>query len=173
MKGALGPGQMIAVDLDGDGEGATFYSDREIKDRIAGANDYAALVANFTNFQSMKGHDGPQPGAAYARDELRRRQVAAGQTMEDMELILSPMVEDAKEAVGSMGDDAPLAVISDNPRNLSYFFRQNFSQVTNPPIDSLARDAGDEPEDALFEPRQHPRRRRQAGRRDGHRYARA
>jgi glutamate synthase (NADPH) large chain len=57
--------------------------------------------------------------------------------MEDMELILGPMVEDAKEAVGSMGDDAPLAVISDNPRNLSHFFRQNFSQVTNPPIDSL------------------------------------
>uniref|UniRef100_UPI00286E3E98 glutamate synthase large subunit n=1 Tax=Sandarakinorhabdus sp. TaxID=1916663 RepID=UPI00286E3E98 len=68
---------------------------------------------------------------------LRRRQVAAGQTLEDMELILAPMVEDAKEAVGSMGDDAPLAVISENARNLSHFFRQNFSQVTNPPIDSL------------------------------------
>ncbi|MEY2884368.1 MAG: glutamate synthase large subunit, partial [Pseudomonadota bacterium] len=138
MKGALGPGEMIAVDLDGEtGSKPGFYSDRAIKDRIAGAQDYAALVANFTTFQSMQGHDGPQPGASYARDELRRRQVAAGQTMEDMELILAPMVEDAKEAIGSMGDDAPLAVISDNPRNLSHFFRQNFSQVTNPPIDSL------------------------------------
>nr|WP_310522941.1 glutamate synthase large subunit [Polymorphobacter sp.] len=143
MKGALGPGEMIAVDLDGDGimagakGGPRFYSDREIKDRIADANDYAALVAGFTTFSSMKGHDGPQPGASYSRDELRRRQVAAGQTMEDMELLLAPMVEDAKEAIGSMGDDAPLAVISDNPRNLSHFFRQNFSQVTNPPIDSL------------------------------------
>jgi glutamate synthase (NADPH/NADH) large chain len=57
--------------------------------------------------------------------------------MEDMELILSPMVEDAKEAVGSMGDDTPLAVISDKPRNIAQFFRQNFSQVTNPPVDSL------------------------------------
>src|SRR3546814_11104901 len=47
------------------------------------------------------------------------------------------MVEDAKEAVGSMGDDTPLAVISDKPRCISNFFRQNFSQVTNPPIDSL------------------------------------
>jgi glutamate synthase (NADPH/NADH) large chain len=138
MKGALGPGEMIAVDLDGDnGAGAHFYSDREIKDRIAGANDYASLVASFTTFRSMAGHDGAQPGATYSRDELRRRQVAAGQTQEDMELILGPMVEDAKEATGSMGDDAPLAVISDNPRNLSHFFRQNFSQVTNPPIDSL------------------------------------
>ncbi|WP_426169759.1 glutamate synthase large subunit [Sandarakinorhabdus sp. DWP1-3-1] len=138
MKGALGPGEMIAVDMDGEA-GATpkFYSDREIKDRIAGANDYGALVAGFTTFTSMQGHDGAQPGASYARDELRRRQVAAGQSMEDMELILAPMVEEAKEAIGSMGDDAPLAVISDNPRNLSHFFRQNFSQVTNPPIDSL------------------------------------
>jgi glutamate synthase (NADPH/NADH) large chain len=142
MKGALGPGEMIAVDLDGDGivaneGGPRFYSDREIKDRIAGANDYAALVAGFTTFSSMKGHDAAQPAPMYTRDELRRRQVAAGQTMEDMELLLSPMVEDAKEAVGSMGDDAPLAVISENPRNLAHFFRQNFSQVTNPPIDSL------------------------------------
>src|SRR3546814_8157098 len=57
--------------------------------------------------------------------------------MEDMELLLSPMVEDAKEAIGSMGDDTPLAVISDKPRHVAQFFRQNFSQVTNPPIDSL------------------------------------
>jgi hypothetical protein len=73
----------------------------------------------------------------WERAELMRRQVCAGQTMEDMELILSPQVEDAKEAIGSMGDDAPLAVISDKPRLISHFFRQNFSQVTNPPIDSL------------------------------------
>ena len=138
QKGALGPGQMIAVDLDGDaGEAPRFYSDREVKDRIAAAHDYDAMVAGFSTFQSIKGHDGAQPGAAFDRAELRRRQVAAGQTMEDMELLLAPMVEQAKEAIGSMGDDAPLAVISDNPRNLSHFFRQNFSQVTNPPIDSL------------------------------------
>ncbi|MEJ2327812.1 MAG: glutamate synthase central domain-containing protein, partial [Chromatiaceae bacterium] len=54
-----------------------------------------------------------------------------------MELILHPMVEDAKEAVGSMGDDTPLAVLSDRYRGMHHFFRQNFSQVTNPPIDSL------------------------------------
>ena len=57
--------------------------------------------------------------------------------MEDLELILHPMVEDGKEAVGSMGDDTPLAVLSDQYRGLHHFFRQNFSQVTNPPIDSL------------------------------------
>ncbi|KPF73979.1 glutamate synthase [alpha proteobacterium AAP81b] len=138
MKGALGPGQVIGVDLDGDpGETPRFFSDREIKDRIAGATDYAALVAGFSTFRDLDGSDGRQPGPRYARDELRRRQIAAGQTLEDMELLLAPMVEDAKEATGSMGDDAPLAVISENARNLSHFFRQNFSQVTNPPIDSL------------------------------------
>ena len=57
--------------------------------------------------------------------------------IEDLELILHPMVEEAKEAVGSMGDDTPTAVLSDRYRPLSHFFRQNFSQVTNPPIDSL------------------------------------
>lgn len=135
-KGRLGPGQMVAVDLDGEG-GAFFYTDREIKDRIAAEHDYPALVEDFTTFASIPGHDGSQPGASYTREELRHRQIAAGLTMEDMELLLSPMVEDAKEAIGSMGDDAPLAVISDNARTLSHFFRQNFSQVTNPPIDSL------------------------------------
>ena len=57
--------------------------------------------------------------------------------MEDVELILSPMAEDGKEAIGSMGDDSPRAVLSDVQRPLSHFFRQNFAQVTNPPIDPL------------------------------------
>ena len=70
-------------------------------------------------------------------DTLRRRQLLAGWTLEDMELLLQPMAEGGKEAVGSMGDDAPLAVRSSRYRGLHHFFRQNFSQVTNPPIDSL------------------------------------
>ena len=73
----------------------------------------------------------------YRGDELRRRQFLAGMTIEDLELILHPMVEEVKEAVGSMGDDTPSAVLSDRYRPISHFFRQNFSQVTNPPIDSL------------------------------------
>ncbi|MEK9647415.1 MAG: glutamate synthase central domain-containing protein, partial [Alphaproteobacteria bacterium] len=75
--------------------------------------------------------------AEYSGDDLRRRQVVAGYTLEELELLLQPMVEDAKEAVGSMGDDTPLAVLSDGYRGLHHFFRQSFSQVTNPPIDSL------------------------------------
>ncbi|MGB7404846.1 MAG: glutamate synthase large subunit [Pacificimonas sp.] len=132
-KGALGPGQMIAVDL----EEARLYHDREIKDRAAEAKDYTKLIAGFTKLENLPGADAPQPAADYDAGELRRRLVAAGMTMEDMELILSPMVEDGKEAIGSMGDDTPLGVVSPNPRTFSHFFRQNFSQVTNPPIDSL------------------------------------
>ena len=131
-KGRLGPGQMIAVDLD-DG---TLYEDLAIKDKIADAADYASRVKGFRTMADLpKGGKSSLPG--WDRQELLRRQVAAGLTMEDMELILSPMVEDAKEAIGSMGDDTPLAVISDKPRHVAQFFRQNFSQVTNPPIDSL------------------------------------
>ncbi len=131
-KGRMGPGEMLAVDLH---EGV-IYNDREIKDRIAGERPYGELVRGFRTMESLGTVDG-DARLVYDRAELTRRQIAANMTLEDMELLLSPMVEDAKEAVGSMGDDTPLAVISDKPRTISHFFRQNFSQVTNPPIDSL------------------------------------
>ncbi|KRC79535.1 glutamate synthase large subunit [Sphingomonas sp. Root241] len=130
-KGRMGPGQMIAVDLDK----GVLFDDAAIKDRIAGEANYAAMIGEFITIDDLPA-PADQPGH-YDRAELTRRQVAAGQTLEDMELILAPMVETAKEAIGSMGDDTPLAVISDKPRLISQFFRQNFSQVTNPPIDSL------------------------------------
>ncbi|TPG56611.1 glutamate synthase large subunit [Sphingomonas glacialis] len=131
-KGRLGPGQMIAIDLD---EGVLLH-DRAVKDRIAGEHDYAGMIGEFTSIADLPLPEG-DPITRFDRADLTRRQVAAGQTLEDMELILAPMVEGAKEAIGSMGDDTPLAVISDKPRLISQFFRQNFSQVTNPPIDPL------------------------------------
>ena len=131
-KGRMGPGQMIAIDLD---EGR-LYHDREIKDRISAEAPYGEWIKGFLAMDDLP-PVGPDVAPRYTRADLIRRQVAAGQTLEDMELILSPQVEDAKEAIGSMGDDTPLAVISDKPRIVSQFFRQNFSQVTNPPIDSL------------------------------------
>ncbi len=131
-KGRLGPGQMIAVNLD---EGK-LYRDSELKDRIAAEQDYAALVGGFRTLDDLPASNDSVPFTP-TRTELTQRQIAAGMTLEDLEMVLSPMAEDAKEAVGSMGDDTPLAVISGKPRLLSHFFRQNFSQVTNPPIDSL------------------------------------
>ncbi|WP_413204305.1 glutamate synthase large subunit [Rhodospirillum sp. A1_3_36] len=131
QKGRLGPGAMIAVDL----REGRFYTDSDIKDTLSGRENYGEWVSRI---QELERHisDSTEP-SLLETEELRRRQLACGQTMEDMELILHPMVEDAKEAVGSMGDDAPLAVLSALYRPLNHFFRQNFSQVTNPPIDAL------------------------------------
>ncbi|TNE59625.1 MAG: glutamate synthase large subunit [Alphaproteobacteria bacterium] len=130
-KGRIGPGEMIAVDL----REGVFYQDREIKDKLAALLPYEEWNQNVVELDDRVG-PGPEP-RLFARDELRRRQMAAGFSMEDMEIILQPMVEDAKEAIGSMGDDTPMAVLSEHYRPMSHFFRQNFSQVTNPPIDPL------------------------------------
>jgi glutamate synthase (NADPH/NADH) large chain len=131
-KGRVGPGEMIAVDL----AQGRFYRDGELKDELAGANPYQDWIKRTTLIDTDGVDEIPEDDAMSVED-LRRRQVAYGMTMEDLELILHPMVMDAKEATGSMGDDTPLAVLSDSYRGLHNFFRQNFSQVTNPPIDSL------------------------------------
>jgi glutamate synthase (NADPH/NADH) large chain len=130
-KGRLGPGQLIAVDL----QQAKLFHDREIKDALAATQDYQRWIENIVSLDTVLA-EAEEP-VLYERDELRQRQLVAGISMEDMELILHPMVEDAKEPIGSMGDDTPLAVLSDQYRGMHHFFRQQFSQVTNPPIDSL------------------------------------
>jgi glutamate synthase (NADPH/NADH) large chain len=131
-KGRLGPGQMIAVDL----SAGRLYRDKELKDWLASQRPFGEWVKSITVIDDIVKTGGAEP-VDYEGEALRRRQRAAGLTMEDLELILHPMVEEAKEAVGSMGDDTPLAVLSEQHRPLHHFFRQNFSQVTNPPIDSL------------------------------------
>ena len=131
-KGRVGPGQSIAIDL----PAARFYRDGELKDLLSSRRDYRNWVNRITELDSLVRTGAPEP-AELSAEELRRRQSVYGLTMEDMELILHPMVEDAKEAIGSMGDDTPLAVLSEGYRGLHHFFKQNFSQVTNPPIDSL------------------------------------
>ena len=131
-KGHLGPGEMVAINLD---EG-TLYHDPELKHALASGQPYGEWAGNLTDLGSLINVDAPEP-VELDGDELRRRQVAAGYSLEELELLLQPMVEDAKEATGSMGDDTPLAVLSEHYRGLHHFFRQSFSQVTNPPIDSL------------------------------------
>ena len=131
-KGQLGPGQMVAVDLEEGG----FFHDREIKDRLAAARPFAEWVRHFKDFRALASRKMPEP-ALFSGEELKRRQTLAGTTHEDLELVLQPQVEEAKEAIGSMGDDTPLAVLSARYRPLAHYFRQNFSQVTNPAIDPL------------------------------------
>ncbi|MGE5201332.1 MAG: glutamate synthase large subunit, partial [Acidobacteriota bacterium] len=130
-KGRLGPGQMIGVDL----VAGRLCRDGEIKEQFARSRPYSQWVKNITVIDSIV--KSRVERAELSREELRRRQVAFGWSLEDLELILQPMAEEGKEATGSMGDDTPLAVLSENYRGLHHFFRQNFSQVTNPPIDSL------------------------------------
>ena len=131
-KGRVGPGQTIAVDL----AAGRLYRHGELMDLLAGQAAFSDWVKNITVIDSLVRSAGAEP-AIFEPEALRRRQLAAGFSLEDLELILHPMVEDSKDAVGSMGDDTPLAVLADQYRGLHRFFRQNFSQVTNPPIDSL------------------------------------
>jgi glutamate synthase (NADPH) large chain len=130
-KGALGPGQMLGVDM---GEGR-LYHDAEIKDMMAASQPFGEWIGSITDLEEAT--KGVEERAIFDGADLRRRQIAAGYTLEEVEAILAPMAEDGKEAIGSMGDDTPPAVLSDRYRPLSHYFRQNFSQVTNPPIDSL------------------------------------
>ena len=130
-RGAVTPGRLIAVDLQEGG----FYRESEMMERLAQKHPYADWLKNVEEIESEVG-PGPEP-ALYDDEERVRRQAAAGLTLEEIELILSPMAESGKEAIGSMGDDSPLAVLSNQARPISHFFRQNFSQVTNPPIDPL------------------------------------
>jgi len=129
FKGRLGPGQAIAIDLDK----GQVYDSKSLKNKIS--KDYKKYNKQIIDLD--KKFYSTKEKVIYNGDELRRRQFLAGMNIEDLELILHPMVEDVKEAVGSMGDDTPTAVLSDQYRPLSHFFRQNFSQVTNPAIDSL------------------------------------
>ncbi len=130
-KGALGPGQMIAVDM---WEGK-LYHDAEIKDRLAGSQPFGEWIEKVVDLNDMM-RELPER-ARFGGEDLRRRQKSAGYTLEELEHVLAPMAEDGKESIASMGDDTPPAVLSNQYRPMSHFFRQNFSQVTNPPIDSL------------------------------------
>ncbi|PUB16998.1 glutamate synthase large subunit [Yoonia sediminilitoris] len=130
-KGALGPGQMIAVDM----QAGKLYHDKELKDKLAAAQPFGEWVGKVVALNDQL-VDIPET-AMFEGDELRKRQAAAGYSIEELEQVLAPMAEDGKEMIASMGDDTPSAVLSKTYRPLSHFFRQNFSQVTNPPIDSL------------------------------------
>ncbi len=130
-KGALGPGQMLAVDMK---KGLLFH-DREIKDKLARALPFGEWASKIHDMEDELNRVSEKP--LTPREELKKRQLAAGYTVETIEQILAPMAESGKEAIASMGDDTPAAVLSKQYRPLSHYFRQNFSQVTNPPIDSL------------------------------------
>ncbi len=126
-SGRLGPGQMIVADLDDH----VLLEDKEIQAIFdAAAPDYEKLLEESTLIDHV-------PGPLLEPAELQRLQLAFGYTREDVNMILKPMAAEGKDAVWSMGDDTPLAPLARSPRPVYAFFRQRFSQVTNPPTDSI------------------------------------
>ncbi|MGD2181389.1 glutamate synthase large subunit [Lusitaniella coriacea] len=129
-KGRLGPGQLIAVDL----ESREILKNWDIKQRIAQQKPYGQWVRQFRNTIHPQ-EFAPTPQLETA--DLLRQQTAFGYTAEDVDMIVVPMASQGKEPTFCMGDDIPLAVLSDKPRLLYDYFKQRFAQVTNPPIDPL------------------------------------
>ena len=131
-KGRVGPGQMIAVNF----EEKKFFSDKEIKKYLSNTKPFGEWTKKITYIDKLV-QSVDEEFRQIDPIDLRKRMTSFSWSTEDIELILHPMIADKKEATGSMGDDTPLAVLSKKYRGLHHFFRQNFSQVTNPPIDSL------------------------------------
>ena len=128
-KGRLQPGKLFLVDL----ERGRIVPDHELKQQIATQRPYAEWFAR----EHVSLGDLPSRPALRPRAEpLRRLQLAFGYTQEDMKVMLAPLAVNAEEAIGSMGNDTPLAVLSDRRPLLYSYFKQLFAQVTNPPIDS-------------------------------------
>ncbi|HZK65268.1 MAG TPA: glutamate synthase large subunit [Puia sp.] len=131
-KGRLQPGKMFVVDM----EQGRIISDDELKQSICSSKPYAEWL----NKYKIRLEELPEPRVLFTElhhDQIFKYQKAFGYSVEDIEHIISPMALDAKEPVGSMGTDIPLAVLSDEPQHLSSYFKQLFAQVTNPPIDPI------------------------------------
>jgi glutamate synthase domain-containing protein 2/glutamate synthase domain-containing protein 1/glutamate synthase domain-containing protein 3 len=133
-KGRLAPGAMVAVDT----QAGVLLRDTEIKERLARRNPYSDWVkTNLLRLQEVAGRTIPEPANDLDLLGLSQRQVAFGYSSEELDMVFRPMVKDGQEALGSMGDDTPLAVLSLQPRLLYTYFCQLFAQVTNPPIDPI------------------------------------
>ncbi|MBI4339855.1 MAG: glutamate synthase large subunit, partial [Chloroflexi bacterium] len=131
-KGRLRPGRMMLIDP----EEGRVLDDEEIKSELASRQPYGQWLAdNVVRVDSL-----PDASAHVHPDDyktLLQRQQAFGYTLEEIRMILQPMFEAGSEAIGSMGTDTPLAVLSDKPQILFSYFKQLFAQVTNPPLDAI------------------------------------
>ena len=134
-KWRLQPGKMLLIDL----EEGRIIDDAEIKTQLASEHPYGEWLKQ-TQFKLEDLPDSddrralPRPNNM---EELLRQQQAFGYTQEDINFFLEPMAREGDDPIGSMGTDAPIAVLSDKPKLLFHYFKQNFAQVTNPPIDPI------------------------------------
>jgi glutamate synthase domain-containing protein 2/glutamate synthase domain-containing protein 1/glutamate synthase domain-containing protein 3 len=129
-KGRLQPGKLFLVDL----ERGRIVDDAEVKREVAGRQPYGDWfeegIVHLADLPDHPPEDTPQ-------EPLRARQLAFGYTQEDLRVLLAPTAANAEEPIGSMGNDAALAVLSDLEPPLFHYFKQLFAQVTNPPIDPI------------------------------------
>jgi len=130
-KGRLEPGRMFLIDM----KEGRIVGDDELKETIAAEHPYGDWLKR----NLVRAEDLPACGEASADDysTIETRQKAFGYTFEDMRFTIAPSAESGKQPLGSMGNDAPLAVLSDQPQLLYNYFKQLFAQVTNPPIDPI------------------------------------
>jgi glutamate synthase (NADPH) large chain len=130
-KWRLQPGKMLLIDL----EKGCIVSDEEIKSELANLNPYQDwLDHGQVRVESLPHVEPSQPKTNVP---LLDRQQAFGYTQESWKFLIGPMVETGQEAIGSMGTDTPVSALSSKPKLLHTYFKQNFAQVTNPPIDPI------------------------------------
>jgi len=133
-KWRLQPGKMFLVDL----AAGRIIDDKELKDQLAAAKPYRGWLESIrVKLDDIDANDAPDWTSQVS---LLDRQQAFGYTQEDLKFQLIPMGRDGEEAIGSMGNDSPLAVLSDKNKTLYHYFKQLFAQVTNPPIDPIRED---------------------------------
>ncbi|WP_068818994.1 glutamate synthase large subunit [Phormidesmis priestleyi] len=131
LKGRLEPGRMFLVNL----KEGRIVADDEIKNQVATEHPYREWInQHMVELATVK--DAP-PEDDQEFTPIIQRQTAFGYSFEDLRLLLAPMARDGVEAIGAMGSDTPLSVLSDRPKLLYDYFQQLFAQVTNPPIDSI------------------------------------
>ncbi|MDQ0216120.1 glutamate synthase domain-containing protein 2/glutamate synthase domain-containing protein 1/glutamate synthase domain-containing protein 3 [Oikeobacillus pervagus] len=134
MKDRLKPGQMILVDI----REGRLCLDEEIKQEIVSKEPYRQWVREqIVPIENVKILNTEKSELKENNSMLERLRVNFGYTVEEWEKGLKPMILQGKEPIGSMGYDAPLAVLSDRPQLLFHYFKQRFAQVTNPPIDAI------------------------------------
>ena len=132
-KWRLQPGKMFLIDL----EQGRMIDDEELKASLANSKPYKQWIENLRiRLDDVQG-SGEPASATESQVTLLDRQQAFGFTQEDLKFLIAPMAAAGEEAIGSMGNDSPLAVLSDKNKPLYNYFKQLFAQVTNPPIDPI------------------------------------
>ena len=132
-KDRLQPGRMLLIDT----EEGRIKSDEEIKHQIAREHPYREwLDDNLIDFHDLPRSTGDESGSG-SHEDIVQRQKVFGYTYEDLNINVGPMAENMLQPVGAMGNDAPIAVLSNEPQLLYNYFKQLFAQVTNPPIDPI------------------------------------